>query len=92
MAEILGSTGAASASVELYRLGIAAIRVTFEGRRAPPVRSWRAQRWAVYLQERDILSESDAVGGREVRVGVVCCREGGRSTEECCWSCWYGDN
>lgn len=55
MAEILGSTGAASASVELYRLGIAAIRVTFEGRSEPAVRSWRAQRWAAYLQERDIL-------------------------------------
>jgi hypothetical protein len=49
----LGFSGAAaaSASVELCRLEVNAIRVVVDGRTAPADRSWRAQRWAAYRIE-----------------------------------------
>ena len=71
MAAILGFSGAAAAaSVELYRLAAGAVRVTVEGRSEAADRNWRAQRWAAYLQERDMMAKRCRGRGRMRR---VCC-------------------
>ena len=68
MPEILGLTAAAAASVELCRRAMRCWSAEAETARTEAdvlavARSWRAQHWAAYLHERDILGVGRRGGG-----------------------------